>query len=64
MVKFRGNCSCETRIRHYLKQRCEEDAVKLGEVELNAALQPHNLGDFSIQQIRTVLECFSAFFFR
>ena len=30
--------------------------MKLGEVELNAALQPHNLGDFSIQQISTVLD--------
>ena len=55
-LNFVVTARAKTRIRHYLKQRCEEDAVKLGEVELNAALQPHNLGDFSIQQIRTVLD--------
>lgn len=55
-LNFVVTARAKTRIRHYLKQRCEEDAVKLGEVELNVALQPHNLGDFSIQQIRTVLD--------
>ena len=55
-LNFVVTARAKTRIRHYLKQRCEEDAVKLGEVELNTALQPHNLGDFSIQQISTVLD--------
>lgn len=46
----------KTRIRHYLKQRCENDAVKLGQTELNAALQPHSLGDLAAQQIQSVLD--------
>ncbi|MCQ9122038.1 bifunctional GTP diphosphokinase/guanosine-3',5'-bis pyrophosphate 3'-pyrophosphohydrolase [Rodentibacter pneumotropicus] len=55
-LNFVVTARAKTRIRHYLKQRCEDDAVKLGERELNAALQPHRLSDLSLQQIQTVLD--------
>ncbi|OOF60278.1 bifunctional GTP diphosphokinase/guanosine-3',5'-bis pyrophosphate 3'-pyrophosphohydrolase [Rodentibacter myodis] len=55
-LNFVVTARAKTRIRHYLKQRCEEDAVKLGEVELNVALQPHCLADLSSSQIQTVLD--------
>ncbi|OOF81360.1 bifunctional GTP diphosphokinase/guanosine-3',5'-bis pyrophosphate 3'-pyrophosphohydrolase [Rodentibacter caecimuris] len=55
-LNFVVTARAKTRIRHYLKQRCEDDAVKLGERELNAALQPHRLADLSLQQIQAVLD--------
>ncbi|OOF42481.1 bifunctional GTP diphosphokinase/guanosine-3',5'-bis(diphosphate) 3'-diphosphatase [Rodentibacter rarus] len=55
-LNFVVTARAKTRIRHYLKQRCAIDAIKLGKTELNSALQPHSLEALSPQQIQSALE--------
>ncbi|OOF48097.1 bifunctional GTP diphosphokinase/guanosine-3',5'-bis(diphosphate) 3'-diphosphatase [Rodentibacter trehalosifermentans] len=55
-LNFVVTARAKTRIRHYLKQRCAIDAIKLGKTELNSALQPHSLDALSPQQIQSALE--------
>ncbi|MBF0752525.1 MULTISPECIES: bifunctional GTP diphosphokinase/guanosine-3',5'-bis pyrophosphate 3'-pyrophosphohydrolase [unclassified Pasteurella] len=55
-LNFVVTARAKTRIRHYLKQRCADDAIKLGKTELNSALQPHILDNLSPQQIQFTLE--------
>ncbi len=55
-LNFVVTARAKTRIRHYLKQRCEDDAVRIGEMELNTALQPHRLAELSSLQIQAVLD--------
>ncbi|BFU60345.1 MULTISPECIES: bifunctional GTP diphosphokinase/guanosine-3',5'-bis pyrophosphate 3'-pyrophosphohydrolase [Rodentibacter] len=55
-LNFVVTARAKTRIRHYLKQRCEDDAVETGKVELNFALKPHCLEHLSSSQIQAVLD--------
>ncbi|OOF48647.1 bifunctional GTP diphosphokinase/guanosine-3',5'-bis(diphosphate) 3'-diphosphatase [Rodentibacter genomosp. 1] len=55
-LNFVVTARAKTRIRHYLKQRCADDAIKLGKTELNSALHPHILDNLSPQQIQFTLE--------
>ena len=55
-LNFAVTARAKTRIRHYLKQRCKDDAVLLGERELSTALEPHALGDLAIERIQKVLD--------
>ncbi|OOF36987.1 bifunctional GTP diphosphokinase/guanosine-3',5'-bis pyrophosphate 3'-pyrophosphohydrolase [Rodentibacter heidelbergensis] len=55
-LNFVVTARAKTRIRHYLKQRCADDAIKQGKTELNLALQPHSLDGLSAQQIQLTLE--------
>lgn len=55
-LNFVVTARARTRIRHYLKQLHEDEAIQLGKAQLNAALQPNVLGDLDSAQIRQVLD--------
>lgn len=55
-LNFVVTARARTRIRHYLKQLHEDEAIHLGKAQLDLALQPHVLGDISSEKIAKVLD--------